>query len=194
MYTQLKNSTCSSKCPHGTSLDNNSHCKTSTRVCFVEAKQSMTTKKNPRPRSHSNDNYLTLAELKDLGLALRQESTNYSDRQSAFSMQCWPNIDVSETGKKEQRRRKRSKKGCSSPITSTMEQLCYLGPNLSRVEGSISATKTSQLPKDDLEIKHTHQHHHFHHIIHHSISQPNIKECISIVPSLALPVTKPASL
>ena len=182
-----------------TSLDDNcpsSHVKTAA-VCFDESKQYKSKRKTTRSQSvlkPNNDNYLTLAELKDLGLALRQDSSNYSDGQSAFSMQCW--IDINETGKKQQRlkrRRKHSKKAsqcCPSQtplITSTMEQLCYLGPNVDEGIHNVSAAEIFPLPSND--IKRTHQHHHFHHIIHHSISQPNMKECIPFVPP-----TKPASL
>jgi len=54
----------------GTSIDEITHKKTS--KCLED-----------------NPSYLTLAQLKDLGLALRHEPSKTYEGQSAFSMKCW---------------------------------------------------------------------------------------------------------
>ena len=91
-------------------------------------------------------NYLTLAQLKDLGLSLRREQPNKGkEDNSQFSMQCWPSteVDCLMRHRRQRPRKKRSRKivgqtskqnfQAESPNRETgqiadLEHVCYLGP------------------------------------------------------------------
>ena len=91
--------------------------------------------------------YLTLAQLKDLGLSLRREQPHKNpEDNSQFSMQCWPSTEVDclmkQRRQRPKRRKSRKSSGQSNKIhnrgessrggegqVAEVEQLYYLGPD-----------------------------------------------------------------
>ena len=147
----------------------------------------------------NNPSYLTLAQLKELGLSLRHEPSKTYEGQSAFSMKCWHSGEPEQSVYVRRRpKRRRSRKSAvnqklknsedcpTSQKQHQFEQLCYLGPEPQPDSGRDSPTPNTIVQNSDncatdvednpshVEVKHLHQHshHHFHHVIHHSLSQP----------------------
>ena len=104
--------------------------------------------------------YLTLDQLKDLGLSLQQEpSTRTSERLSSFSMKCWhgdPNNNdvLRRRPKRRQRRRSMTRKKNEQVLSAQkqkpqFEQLCLLGPKTIPSSSPPPSSDNSQA-KDDV--------------------------------------------
>ena len=117
--------------------------------------------------------YLTLEQLKDLGLTLQHESSHTtSERMSSFSMKCWQGEHSTKKHSKTSRRHTRkssSRQSATHKLKCQFEELCLLGPQ--------TATGGHTLPKQpppltsespDVMVEHLHQHHHYHHFTYHS--------------------------
>ena len=146
--------------------------------------------------------YLTLEQLKELGLSLRQDTSKTFEGLSSFSMKCWHgDPDHHLTQNKRRPRRRHSKRSSVNKLCKNkendismqkqqpqFEQLCLLGPSVpsspcpspSNTDNDRgSPVKDSGSDPDEsgsgvkVEHLHQHSHHHFHHFIHHSVSQPS---------------------
>ncbi len=111
--------------------------------------------------------YLTLEQLKDLGLTLQQESSRTtSERMSSFSMKCWQGEHSTKKRSKTSRRHTRSRQSATHKLKCQFEELCLLGPQTAGHSLPKQPTPlTSEAP--DVTVEHLHQHHHYHHFTHH---------------------------
>ena len=118
-----------------------SHSYNTTTVDNTEELLKMATIAIEQEIAAARGNYLTLAQLKDLGLSLRRDQPNKSiEDNSQFSMQCWPSTEVGNLmkQKKQRPRRRRSRKAVNKQIKDSppqqsgqiaeLDQVYYLGP------------------------------------------------------------------
>ena len=125
-------------------------------------------------------NYLTLGQLKDLGLALKTDSPLVHP-DTPISMECFPSNNDSDFVALQNRTTITSPKS-----TNKLEQLCYLGPIHSFEDEQDSSISNMAVADYDVyhqstsyhvQVKHLHKHRHSHiHVVHHTLTQPTSTE------------------
>jgi hypothetical protein len=113
-----------------------------------------------KSRCKCDRRYITLGQLKDLGLTLRG-SEDATNNQETLSLRCSASTNHHNHDRKSKRTQRK------------LEELCYLGPLDEEIHSSTSNIAVADLnlydkPPSYFEIKHFHRHKHKHiHFVHH---------------------------